>query len=167
MAKICGIEGCKKIPEFYCECATKTYHCQRHFCLHVKKVGKTHNSGPLFVLLDRELKEKFIKGINFKYQVLEKAKIEMKKRCNEIIEYTIQKYKNTNEKAKRPATFYSIRKMIIEFSEMDKDEYETRSLTIRINEFTHNSEPIQQEINYISKYEFHFLRMKKFLASRH
>ena len=156
MAKICGIEGCKKIPEFYCECTTKTYHCQRHFCLHVKKVGKTHNSGPLFVLVDRELKEEFIKGINFKYQVLEKAKIEMKKRCSEIIEYTIQSYRNAMKRLKDDQKYFnSIKKMIIEYSEIDKDEHETRFLLSETPvEFSHNLDHIQKEISLHLKYEF-------------
>ena len=156
MAKVCGIEGCKKIPEFYCECTTETYHCQTHFYLHVKRIGKTHNTGSLFVLVDRDLKEKFIKGINFKYKVLEKAKIEVKKRCSEIIEYTIQRYKNVIKKLNDDQKYYnSIKKMLIENSEIDKEEHKTRFLLSETAvQFSHNLDPIQKEISLYLKYEF-------------
>ena len=83
MAKVCGMEGCRRVPEVYCECKTNNYYCLQHFLIHIKRIGKNHVSAALFIAVDQSLKEKLIKGINSKWQLLEKAKIEMKKRCSE------------------------------------------------------------------------------------
>ena len=53
----------------------------------------------------------------------------MKKRCNEIIEFTIQIYRNTMKKLKDNQRYYnSLKKIIIENSEIDKEEYESGNL---------------------------------------
>ena len=149
MAKACGIEGCKKIPEFYCECKTNNYHCQKHFFSHMKNIGGNHISSALFISVDPDLKGKLIKGINSKCQLLEKAKIEMQKRCNEIIELTIQKYRNAIKKIKDDQRYFNlIKKVIIENSEIDKEEFESGNiLSESLFDLEYNIESIRKEIN--------------------
>ena len=118
-------------------------------------VGIAHNATPLTVLLDRGNQEKFIKRINLKCQALDKAKTEIKKRCDEIIEFTLKKYKNTIKKLNDQLHYYhKKKKLILEGSELDKHDYETRLyLSESIIEYYHNSETIQQEINSYLNYD--------------
>ena len=54
----------------------------------------------------------------------------MKKRCNETIEFTIKKYKIATKKLKDDQKYYnSIMKIMIQKSEVDKEEYESGYLT--------------------------------------
>ena len=149
MDKVCGIEDCKGLPEVACECKTNNYFCQKHLLNHMIKQGKAHTFTPLFVQIEGEAKEKLIKGITLKYQDLEKAKLEMKKRCNDIIQFTIQIYRNTMKKLKDNQRYYnSLKKRIIENSQIDKEEYESGNLLSRpLIDLSYSLEHIREEIN--------------------
>ena len=149
MSKVCGMEGCKKQPEMYCECTKDKYYCLHHFLIHVKRIGQNHISGSLFVLVNRDLRQNIIKGINARYQLLEKAKIELKKRCNETIEFAIKRYKIATKKLKDDQNYYnSIMKIMIQKSEVDKVEYESGYLTSEpLFDLSYSLDSIRMEIN--------------------
>ena len=149
MAKVCGIEGCKRLPDVYCECTTNNYFCQKHLFNHMIKQGTTHNFTPLFVQIEGEIKERLIKGITLKYQNLKKAKLEMKKRCNEIIEFTIQIYRNTMKTLKDNQRYYnSLKKRIIQYCQIDKEEYESGNLLSEsLIDLSYSLEHVREEIN--------------------
>ena len=115
----------------------------------MKNIGGNHISSALFISVDPDLKGKLIKGINSKCQLLEKAKIEMQKRCNEIIELTIQKYRNAIKKIKDDQRYFNlIKKVIIENSEIDKEEFESGNiLSESLFDLEYNIESIRKEIN--------------------
>ena len=66
MARACGIEGCKKIPEFYCDCEKNNFFCPKHSKLHIKKIGQNHNFSHLTFVVEDDLKEKYLKGIDIR-----------------------------------------------------------------------------------------------------
>ena len=149
MDKVCGIQGCMKIPELYCECKTNNYYCPKHSISHLKQMGKLHYLIPLFISIEGELKENTLKGITLKHAFLVKTKLKMKKRCSDIIELTIQAYRNATKKIKDDQRYYNcIRKMIIETSEMDKEAYESGLfLSDSVHDLQYNIESLRKDIN--------------------
>ena len=139
----------QEVAELYCECKTDNYFCLKHSMNHIKQIGKFHNVSPLFITVEGELKEKAIKGITSRCASIPKAKLDMKNKCREIIEFTMEAFRRSTKKLNEDQKYFnSIRKMIIEKSEVDKEAYESGFiLSDSVIGLTDNLEIIRKEIN--------------------
>ena len=125
MARVCETEGCKKVPEYYCECVRTKFFCPKHIALHIKKIGQNHSFNALIFEVEDNQKEMYLKGIDVRCKLLSELKSKIKKSCSEIIDFTIIKCREIMKKLHDEKNFYnSIKKMLLQNNEMDFVEHE-------------------------------------------
>ena len=125
MAKNCGVGECLSVPEFYCDCERNNFFCRDHLQIHSREMGESHAILPLTFVIEDEMKEKVIKGINLRCKLIEKIKAELNKNCVEIVEHTVNECRKITNKLNENKKYYKLlKKMLLQKNQIDIIEYE-------------------------------------------